>query len=301
MKPLLPILKDEKMQQRLNKDGYILLDFFNLKEVAQLQTIFDELHQNRTDIPYNQLYTCLHNPDAAYRKQMHERLSELCKQQLDKYFTEIKNTTFTFQIKGIGPESELYVHQDWSFTDESKGFYTYTFWLPLVESNTNNGTVSVLPGSHRYLREIRGANINPVFDHLRKQLINYLKPLTVRAGQMLLFDSALLHYSSANLSDKIRVSIMTNLMRKEAELFLYFRNKENPEMVDEYHVPDDFFMRYEKFKEEYQAPPAFASYRKSYSLREEFYNEKELEKLIKKIRNDYTLTGRLLNKLYETV
>ena len=301
MKQPLPILKDKKMQERLNKDGYVLIDFFDTKELAQLQTIFDELHKNRTDIPYNQLYTCLHNADAEYRWQMNNHLAELCNNRMNDFFAESKNTIFTFQIKGMGPQSELYVHQDWSFTDESKELYTYTFWLPLVESNTGNGTISVLPGSHNYLREIRGANINPVFDHLRKQLIKHLKPLTIRPGQLLLFDSALLHYSPANLSDKIRVSVMTNVMRKEAAVFLYFRNKENPEGVDEYSVPEDFFMHYTNFKEEYSSPPSFAKYERSFVLKEEFYTEPQLEKLVTKIRNDYTFAGRLLNKFYETV
>lgn len=298
MKKPFPILKDEQLQAQLDKDGYVLFDFLNQAEVAELQRLFDELHKDRTDIPYDTLYTCLHNADLEYRRVMNEKLTAICEPAMYKHFLEAKNTVFTFQIKGMGPDSEFYVHQDWSFTDENLGYFTYTFWLPLVESHADNGTVAFFPGSHKFLRDIRGANIHPVFNHVRTRLIPHLKNVTVGAGQLLLFDSAVIHYSSPNLSDDIRVSVMTNVMRKEAELFLYFRNKENNDLVDEYSVPDDFFMHYGNAKEEYMSPPSFAKYKQTFELKEDFYDEKRLDQLVKKMKGEGFINK--LKAIYET-
>lgn len=188
---------------------------------------------------------------------MSGKIREIINPKIATHFIDVRNTVYTFQIKGIGPNSELYAHQDWSFTREEEGLRTYTLWVSLVDSNESNGTLSVLPGSHLKLNNIRGAGIEPVLSKKQHEVVPLLTPLSIKAGQLVLFDSALLHYSAPNLSDSIRVSVMTNILPKNADVYLYFQNKEKLELADEYQVPDDFFLHYKDFKAEYETPPTF--------------------------------------------
>lgn len=257
MKDPIPIMKNVQLQDRLDQHGFLILDFLRKAEIEELSDLFTKMNGSRDDIPYDKLYTCLHNSDAEYRAAMNHEIGNVLRKKLDGLFKDIKNTVYTFQIKGIGPDSELYPHQDWSFTREEEGFRTYTLWVSLIDSNESNGTLSILPGSHSLLNNIRGAGIEPLFSGKQSEVIPFLTPLSIKAGQLVLFDSALLHYSAPNYSDSIRVSVMTNIVPRQAVVYLYFQNKDKPGMAEEYQVPDDFFLRYKDFKAEYEHPPSF--------------------------------------------
>lgn len=64
----------------------------------------------------------------------------------------------TYLVKGVGPKSMLDVHQDWSVVDETQ-HRSYTIWLPLSNSNSTNGTVRALKGSHNFPLNRRGGGI----------------------------------------------------------------------------------------------------------------------------------------------
>lgn len=285
-----PVLKDAKLQDRLNREGIIQVDFLSEEEVKQLDALFHDLHDQRNDIPYDRLYTCQHNEDAAYRKRMTDELERIMTPLLDRYFSNVKTTVYTFQIKGIGPNSELLVHQDWSFAREEEGNRTYTFWIPLVDSDTSNGTISVLRGSHIPVDGVRGAGISPAFDGFQKDIIPLLEPLTIKAGQLALFDSSLIHYSAPNESSSIRVSVMTNIIPSNSEVYLYFQNREELELADEYLVPNDFFLHYKDFKSEYEHAPAFGQKTRSVKKESASTNYKWLKNLISETKNTLPVT-----------
>lgn len=254
---VVPVLKDEHLQNQLNHDGIILLDFLSPEDVERLNLLFHELHITKSDIPNDKLYTCQHNPDSEYRDKMNQEIGELINPMIEKVFKDVKTTAFTFQIKGIGPNTELGVHQDWSFAREEDGFRTYTLWISLINSDATNGTLSVLKGSHVPADGIRGAGIEPHFEGLQSEILPLLEPLKIKAGQLVLFDSSLIHYSAANNSGSIRVSAMTNIIPSKADTYLYFGSSDDG-LIAEYLVPDDFFLHYTDFKSEYEKPPRFA-------------------------------------------
>jgi ectoine hydroxylase-related dioxygenase (phytanoyl-CoA dioxygenase family) len=266
------VLKNGKLQNELNESGFIVRDFLEGNEIKRLQTIFNTLHDNRSDIPFDKLYTCQHNSDANYRECMNAEIEAVLAPVIAKHFNDIKNTVCTYQIKGIGDNSELYPHQDWNFTREDEGFRTYTLWISLIDSDETNGTLAVLPGSHLRLTNVRGAKIDPIFSGMQNETIPYLSPLKIKAGQLVLFDSALLHYSSANNSNDIRVSVMTNIIPEQAKVCLYFGKEDSPELAEEYLVPDDFFLRYENFAEEYERPPSFGELSRSVKIHSKIYH-----------------------------
>ena len=191
---------------------------------------------------------------------MDKGLREILLPLIERVFHQFSCTSFTYQVKGTGEKSELFAHQDWSFTDE-KHFRTYTFWLTLHDSFPGNGTVYVLPKSHRHLTGIRGAGIDSVFDEVREEAKKSMVPVNVKAGELLLFDSALAHFSPPNHTREKRVSVMTNITNHGAGFMLYFGKRHGDlNEIDGYRVSDDFLLRYENFKSDYTSPPPGAVY-----------------------------------------
>jgi hypothetical protein len=260
-------LKDKEYETKLRSLGYAVVGNIGLAKTQRMTDFFEELNEGREDVPRDTLFTCLAVKDNAYIRKMHEELKKELDIELNKYFINFNRAVYTFQIKGIGPNTALRPHLDWSFTNENKKSSTYTLWIPLVSSKIENGTVCVMPGSHRYLRGYRGSEIPQRIDNLFDEIPKYLKPLDVEAGDILIFNSCLLHYSPDNFSNSIRVSIMVNLVDMNSSFHLYYQNKDKK--IDEYLVPNEFFLNYTDLKEERKTPPLFGTKVNTY----EFYSE----------------------------
>lgn len=292
IKSPIPILKNDIQQQHLDENGFVLFDFLETSELTTLSNLFDDNHLNNPDIPFDILFTGLHNPDLDYRIKMHEEISAIITPKLQSVFSNIQTTTFTFQIKGIGPKSELGLHQDWSFAREHLGFRTYTFWVPLVNSTESNGTLSIIPGSHLKYDCVRGAGIKTYITDRESELRNSAKTIDIKAGQLMLFDSALVHFSSANKSNNIRVSVMTNIIGKNAQLYLYYPSSTDEAMISEYQVPNNFFLMYADYKQEYFTPPEFAEKIRDFGnevlLNNDSQSQQKSKSVLKRIKNWFT-------------
>jgi len=251
------LLKNKSLQIDLEENGYIIIGLLDEFKVSELIALYENLTSNRNDIPKDILYTCLHNNDKEFVHKMNDELQRLVIPEMNKILVNYKFTSFTFQIKGIGTESELFVHQDWSFSDETIT-RCYTFWIPLHDSSTDNGTVYILPKSHQKLQNKRGPGMEPLFANVQQEIRKHMIPIQVKAGELLLFDSAIAHFSPSNLSNNARLTVMTNIIHESAEFMLYFGNETNE--VDSFTVPNDFLINYDDFKKEYSKPPNNAKY-----------------------------------------
>jgi hypothetical protein len=278
----LNILKDLTKQKELNDYGYSILSSVDESTLDKIKNLFNVLHKDRKDIPYNTLYTCIVNNDKLFKRQMHDGLYHILKCDLESQFINYKLSTFTFQIKGIGTETELGVHQDWSYSNEVKGYSSYTFWLPLIESDESNGTLCVVPKSHRHHRGYRGHGIISPVDGLKSDAKKYHIPLRVKAGELLIFDTSMIHYSPDNLSNNFRVSVMVNITNQPEGFSIYLQNNQNDRLVDEYLVPDNFFLLYDDFKIGRSRVPDFAPRNAIYENLNELISIESLRKLYSK-------------------
>lgn len=257
---VLSILKKEEHQHALNTKGYVKLPFANREQVSDLLALYKEVMTIPTDIPRDILFTCIHNTNKEFVKKMTTELKARLLPLMQNVLTDFKFTSFTFQIKGLGEKSELFAHQDWSFCDE-KQFRSYTFWLPLHDCFPENGTVYVLPGSHKKLDNIRGAGITSVFEDVKEEAKKSMIPINIKAGELLIFDSALAHFSPPNYTDKERVSVMSILTQSKADFVLFFGKNNNSSVeISSYKVANDFLESYDNFKVDYLSPPKSAEF-----------------------------------------
>ena len=92
-----------------------------------------------------------------------------------------------------------------------------------------------------------------------------LKPLPMKAGEVLFFDSAAIHYSTDNLSQQIRPAINFFIKPKEAMFLHHFIDKKTPHgKVEIYNVDIDFFYNCDFMQRPHQ-PYRFLGY-ESYDL-----------------------------------
>ena len=192
------------------------------------------------------------------------------------------------QVKGIGENSALGVHQDWSVTDESL-YRSYSLWIPLIDTKVENGGMFAIKGSHRVLRNTRGPSIRPPYSGHEEFLLSKMKHIPVRAGEALLFDQGLLHSTPPNRSKVPRVSIISTIIPKNADLRLYYHDKTSEKKQLEVHsAPDHFWFEYKDYHEERFLQPNFEVWDgETISYDPKPFNEGQFLTELKKVRGNF--------------
>jgi hypothetical protein len=186
---------------------------------------------------------------------------------LQMYFNKdrIEFVGGVFLAKRPSPKSELVAHQDSSHTDESK-FPSVYAWIALTDTSIINGGMHVIPGSHLWGNSFRSLNVPWLYSGFEEQLNNWVEPVTVRAGEVLFFDSALIHYSSNNASNEVRPALNYYLKPIEAPFVHYYMDGNSPvKQVEEYNVDVDFFYSH-NFLQRPPCPPYKFEGAKDYCL-----------------------------------
>jgi ectoine hydroxylase-related dioxygenase (phytanoyl-CoA dioxygenase family) len=158
----------------------------------------------------------------------------------ETYFQNYKNVLNSFIVKIAGDKSEFALHQDSTSCDESK-YSPLSLWIPLQDTNIDNGTLCVVPKTHQVFSNYRGVSIQPDYYKYEEEIRKYLMPIQLKAGDILVFDNRLVHYSPANKSKNDRIVVMCGLFDKEATFRICYQENKN-EPIDIYHQADDFFI-----------------------------------------------------------
>jgi len=179
-----------------------------------------------------------------------------------------ENTTGAFQIKPPSKVSELNPHQDAPVIDETKENGLFV-WVPLCDINEKNGAVLVLPGSHLWGNFQRSLNVPWVFEKYTKLLWKYMKPIYLNKGDILIWDTAMIHASLPNLSNEMRIALTTTLLPKQFKMVEYFKDAKTPKGKIEHYEVERSFWESEDIMKRPPCPPNYFI-----ELQDEVYSSK---------------------------
>ncbi len=119
-------------------------------------------------------------------------------------------------------------HQDCSIVDEYKGTTTYA-WIPTVDMNEDNGTFYAIQGSHLWAAWQRSSQYPSwPLKKFSKLLWDRMEPIFIDKGDVLLFDSALIHASGENKTAVKRIAFNVCIIEKDAQHVQYVNDKKTP-------------------------------------------------------------------------
>jgi hypothetical protein len=149
--------------------------------------------------------------------------------------------------KAPGPDSVVTLHQDWTVVDERR-HVAFMAWIPLVDTNRENGTLEVLPGSHRVFRGLRAPTLRSPLKGHEAKLLGGLEPLTMRAGDVVIMHNALAHFSAPNLTTSPRPAVVVRGCSRDARIVFHYANPGAPEgQVERFEVGDEFVQEFDSF------------------------------------------------------
>ncbi|MCS6819198.1 MAG: phytanoyl-CoA dioxygenase family protein [Chitinophagales bacterium] len=210
------ILRDAQYDTLLREEGFAVIPFLDKDEVDDLVQIFREAHPQKVE----GFYASAHLSDISLRKKLSENIKAILNSAFEKWFLQCKLLGGSFVVKAAGFDETLQPHQDWNIVDEKK-FRSFNIWIPLIDLHSDNGTILVMPHSHRWLATYRHASIPCAFKEIHGLLLQHMKPLYLKAGEALVYDHALLHASLPNKSQEPRIACACGVIPAEAEMMLF--------------------------------------------------------------------------------
>jgi hypothetical protein len=237
-----PIFKDSIHQQQFNQEGYTIIDLFDDKILNEIEKEYNNLTPSDQFLPNNNEYHCTFiDKDINYKKNAFKIFNKFFSPIICEFLYNYQLVIGNFYIKPKGSR-EFEIHQNWSIVDESK-FTSLTLWIPLQDTNSENGTLEVIPKSNKLSSNITCYG-EPYFFHEFEYALkeNYFKSLNLKRGQIVIFDDNLIHYSKENKSEQTRRAIQLVATPKEAQLQIFLPDIKNNDVLNVYEASIDYFL-----------------------------------------------------------
>lgn len=216
-----PIFRDPALQADFDDVGYVVLPFLDAEGVASLVDGYDrlagELDGSSSPEDYNDTYaefSIIHSR-PEFRRRAYDLITSVLEPVAGRHLIDMRPLIANFVNKPPGT-GVVPTHQNFSVVDEAE-HRSVSVWVALVDCVLENGAMAMLDGSHRMLRSRRGMWAYQAFSGIDQgQLDPKLTPVEVRAGDAVILDDALVHYSPPNQTGERRLAIQFVMIPQEA-------------------------------------------------------------------------------------
>lgn len=239
MSTLKGIFKCEEDQRHYEEFGYIVKKLFNSNEISSLK----QLAKENLSMSLTPFYCSHWIDDGNKRKEEDKSIKDIVQQKYESLFIDYYTLYATFLVKKPFDKNFIGLHVDWQFVEEP-AFIGFNAWFPLQRTSKINGTLGVIPGSHKNIHFHRGPNyICP-----ENAMVGEVKYIALDPGEVIIYDNRLVHTSSPNKWFFTRLAISTVLVPRKASLFHWYFNEQ--QKMECYEVNQDFYIQHCNFKSE---------------------------------------------------
>jgi len=243
----MPQSSKKSPREELDARGYCVIPLVTKEEVQELLRDISELKPDDNFAPsanssFEKTYhlTFL-DTNFEYKRRAKELITETFGEKIKAILPDFRILDKNFFIKPPGT-GELNVHRNWTFVRDQR-VRTFTVWCPLVDVDETNGTIQLVTGSHRFCREVVSPTVATFFEGFQSAIIDeYSTPIEMKAGEALIFDDQIIHWSGNNMSDKPRPAVVMACVPVDEETVFYFSDmKPGSTLLDVYKIDYRFF------------------------------------------------------------
>jgi hypothetical protein len=232
-----PRFRDAALDERYERDGYVLVPAAAREQVAALRASYRRLVRRTPrgfhSTPYSQ--------DATLKRAVNDDIQRLLRPAVDALLTDVRPLLGSFITKGRGDDGKMPPHMDWTFVEEPAAT-SMNFWVPLVDVGHRNGAMSVLPRGQLVPHTIRGSGTSNPFCNIEAAAQGHMVEVPMAAGDVLIHDHRLLHASPPNRSLRPRVVAGCALVGAHTPAVHY--RQSGPGELTRHELEDRFFTDY---------------------------------------------------------
>ncbi len=254
-----PVVADPDRQRALEEFGFTVLPALGPDLLEAVRAAASSTGVAPDD-PMRALNWSFHSHDDEHKHRVSDVLRSRIWPAIADRFSRQSPFLCTFITKWPGPDSGFAPHQDPTLVDERTAVGV-TVWIPLHDVDLDNGMLWVVPGSHRFPGGFRVADVDQFpFADCEHDIIDELGAgIPMRAGEILVFDNRVIHYSLPNRSTAPRVVASFGLRPEDGPSTLARRSGD---VIDVHVLPEDFFIEVEPSEQhawQPTEPPLFSA------------------------------------------
>lgn len=234
------VFQDDILQKHFEENGYCIVQALTADDIKQLEQIY---YANKVD-EQPSIELSIKNKDLTVSRRIEDLTAAIVAHRLSSYLLDYKMIYSGFVTKIPGRHNMSKLHQDPTFVDEAV-MKAVNVWCPLVDVDDKNGAIWIVKHSNKFFPGYRGYTVNQ-FDYsdVFEEVMNRFGTLVkMKAGEVLVYDTSLFHYSRHNTTDKIRIACATIMIPAEATPIYYHHNRELS-TLDVYEIDKDFLLQY---------------------------------------------------------
>jgi ectoine hydroxylase-related dioxygenase (phytanoyl-CoA dioxygenase family) len=226
------VLTDPILNQLLAAEGYVVVPWLNAKEVTALRNAYE----NSGDREQKGAFTTFACSDEAYRSQIDEAIKTVFARSFHGHLSAYRPFWGNFFTKPDGADA-MPLHADLQYVDEPEHI-SLNIWCPLVDTTEENGAFGVVPRSHLVTDQLRGVRLPQYYARHAEDIRDRCGTvLRLKAGEAVIYDHRLLHYSLPNRSSQQRLAATLVAVPNHAHVVHYFAQAEGSPF-DEYRLND---------------------------------------------------------------
>ena len=187
---------DEHIAVRLAEDGFVTVPLLDPDEVAQLLDEVTELDRIGSASAQDYGGASFAHPDPAFRRRAMSAVEAILSPRIARLFEGHAILLAGCLVKRPGSPG-LDVHQDWTMSADPQA-RLFNIWCALVDIDEANGALALVPGSHCVAELISGPGIGGYWNGQEETLKERSVVLRPRAGEAVIFDNRVLHWSLEN-------------------------------------------------------------------------------------------------------
>ena len=239
MSPFIFLSADQ--QEVFDRDGILKIPFLDQGQIAAIEDLYYSLTADREG---RNFHSTMFIKDTGYRKEVDLRLREIVTSSIDNLFEQYRLLFANFIVKESGDDTFVGIHQDWNFT--SPDIRSINIWIPLVDINGETGLFRALKGSHHTFKNLRYTPYeDDRYRHVEHYILQHSSAYSVRAGEALIYDGALIHFSDANVSPIARIAIGMSFIPSQAPNLHYYKRHSDKRDVEIYEVDEKFYQTFD--------------------------------------------------------
>jgi hypothetical protein len=230
--------KDDDQQRAFERSGFVTARLLSaddaaalLKEIRGLRPADPGQEENRLRTGF---YASFADGDLARRRQVYRILRDALAAPLARILDNYRITTGTLLEKP--PKAGYFeLHCDWT-TSSSLLDVNVGCWCPLIDTDNVNGTLHVLPGSQKLMPHIAAPHAAFYGEHYRHVLRKKSLSFPLRAGEAVIYEGSMPHWSPINNSGAERSA--ANLMCLPASAIPAFFKRSSPDDPQRFEIFD---------------------------------------------------------------
>jgi len=215
-----PVFRDPVYQEHFDRFGWVKVAFLSADDLSEIDRLTRE-----------KVSTCSDGLSITFvmSDEIKAATADIIKSVFRPRITELVHdyrliTTSLINKSGKG-KGEVKLHQHFCIMDETIGLPNLNIWCPLVDTDSSNGNLKVVSGTHRIPRFARPHSSDPFpyYSLSCWQLFEQCaEAVPAKAGEAIVFDNSLIHGSPPSLIDDNRTVALAGIIPKEADTIMYF-------------------------------------------------------------------------------